>query len=64
MITILCSGSRGDVQPYIALALELQKLGKPVRIASNKIFESFVRSHGLDSSRSTWTMNQPTLIQL
>lgn len=48
MITILCSGSRGDVQPYLALALELQKLGKPVRIASNNIFESFVRGYGLD----------------
>jgi hypothetical protein len=28
MITILCSGSRGDFQPYIALALELKNLGK------------------------------------
>lgn len=28
MITILCSGSRGDSQPYIALAMELKRLGK------------------------------------
>lgn len=48
MITILCSGTRGDVQPYIALGLELQKLGKSVRIATNTIFESFVRGYGLD----------------
>ncbi|WP_185806789.1 glycosyltransferase [Bacillus salinus] len=32
MITILCAGSRGDFQPYIALAQELKKLGKKVRI--------------------------------
>ena len=48
MISILCSGSRGDVQPYLALALELQKLGNPVRIVSNKNFESFVRGYGVD----------------
>jgi sterol 3beta-glucosyltransferase len=48
VITILCSGTRGDVQPYLALALELLKLGKPVRIVSNKNFESFVRGYGVD----------------
>lgn len=37
MITILCSGSRGDFQPYIALAMELKKLGK-------KELESFLSS--------------------
>ena len=48
MITILCSGSRGDVQPYIALAQELKKLGLPVRIASGRTFESFIRGYGID----------------
>lgn len=48
MITILCSGSRGDFQPYIALALELQKLGKDVRITGSKNFENFIRSYGID----------------
>lgn len=48
MITILCSGSRGDFQPYIALAIELKKLGKDVRIVGMRSFESFVRSHGID----------------
>jgi len=33
MITILCSGSRGDFQPYIALAMELKKLGMPSVLA-------------------------------
>jgi len=48
MITILCSGSRGDFQPYIALAQELQKLGKSVRIAGGKSFEDFIKSYGID----------------
>ncbi|MBC7960186.1 MAG: glycosyltransferase, partial [Vallitaleaceae bacterium] len=48
MITILCAGSRGDFQPYIALAQQLQKLGKDVRITGSKSFESFIRSYGID----------------
>ncbi len=48
MITILCSGSRGDFQPYIALARELQKLGKSVRIAGGKSFEDFIKGYGID----------------
>ena len=48
MITILCAGSRGDFQPYIALAQQLKKLGKDVRITGSKSFEDFVRSYGID----------------
>ena len=48
MITILCSGSRGDFQPYIALAQQLKKLGKDVRIAGSKSFEGFIRGYGID----------------
>ncbi len=48
MITILCAGSRGDIQPYIALALQLKKLGKQVRIAAGASFESFIRGYGVD----------------
>jgi len=48
MITILCAGSRGDFQPYIALAQQLKKLGKDVRITGSKSFESFIRSYGID----------------
>lgn len=36
-------GSRGDVQPYLAAALELIKTyGHRVRIATHDVFESFV----------------------
>jgi sterol 3beta-glucosyltransferase len=48
MITILCSGSRGDFQPYIALAIELKKLGKNVRITGGRSFESFIGSYDID----------------
>lgn len=48
MITILCAGSRGDVQPYLALAVALKKLGKEVRIANTRNHESLVRSYGIN----------------
>ena len=32
-ITLLTYGSRGDVQPFLALALGLQKAGHTVRLA-------------------------------
>ena len=48
MITILCTGSRGDFQPYIALAQQIQKLGKAVRITGGKSFEDFIKGYGVD----------------
>jgi UDP:flavonoid glycosyltransferase YjiC (YdhE family) len=47
-ITILAVGSRGDVQPYCALALGLQLAGYQVRIATHYNFEDFVRNQGLE----------------
>jgi sterol 3beta-glucosyltransferase len=48
MITILCAGSRGDFQPYIALAQQLKALGKAVRIVGNRSFASFVQHYGIE----------------
>lgn len=48
MITILCAGSRGDVQPYLALAIALKKLDKQVRIAITRNYKDLVRSYGID----------------
>jgi sterol 3beta-glucosyltransferase len=48
MITILCAGSRGDVQPYLALAIEIKRLGKDVRIAAPLQFEAMVHNYGID----------------
>jgi len=47
-ITVNTFGSRGDIQPYIALSLGLQQAGHTVRIVTHQIFESFVKEHGLD----------------
>lgn len=43
--TLLTIGSRGDVQPYIALAKALMKEGHRVTIATHKEFESWVQGH-------------------
>lgn len=48
-ITVNTLGTRGDVQPYIALSLGLQQAGHSVRILTHQIFEDFVKEHGLDA---------------
>lgn len=47
-ITILAYGSRGDVQPYIALGLGLKQAGHTVRVAAPEMFRSFVTDHNLE----------------
>jgi sterol 3beta-glucosyltransferase len=46
-ITILTYGSRGDVQPFIALARGLQKNGHQVKLAAPHRFVDFVAAHGV-----------------
>jgi len=46
-ILIATVGSRGDVQPYIALALGLRKAGHDVTIAACARFASWITEHGL-----------------
>ncbi|KAL9003772.1 MAG: hypothetical protein Q9188_003377 [Gyalolechia gomerana] len=47
-ITCLTIGSRGDVQPYIALCKGLLAEGHRPRIATHREFEFWVRQHGID----------------
>ncbi|RDL41346.1 Uncharacterized protein BP5553_01325 [Venustampulla echinocandica] len=47
-IVIQVVGSRGDVQPFVALGKELQRAGHKIRLATHGVFESFVREAGLD----------------
>ncbi|KZO92404.1 glycosyltransferase family 1 protein [Calocera viscosa TUFC12733] len=47
-IVIMIVGSRGDVQPYVALAQGLMKAGHRVRIATHATFEDFVRDAGVE----------------
>jgi sterol 3beta-glucosyltransferase len=44
-IAILTYGSRGDVQPFLALAVRLQKAGHIVTLAAPYLFEDFVRQY-------------------
>ena len=46
-IAITTVGTRGDLQPYIALGLGLKKSGHEVLIVSAKNEETFVRNYGL-----------------
>jgi sterol 3beta-glucosyltransferase len=47
-IAIIALGSRGDVQPYIALGRGLKQVGYTVRLATHENFEGLVSSHGLE----------------
>ncbi len=46
-ICILSVGTRGDVQPYIALGRGLQVAGHQVQLATTGMFEPAVRGYGL-----------------
>ena len=47
-ITVLGVGSRGDTQPYIALALGLQKAGHTINFVASDDFADFVSNYGLN----------------
>ena len=46
-VLILTYGSRGDVQPYVALGKGLQAKGHEVTLATSERFSAFVGEHGL-----------------
>ncbi len=48
-ITMLTYGSRGDVQPFVALALGLQQRGHIVKLAAPHKFDGFIKSYGISS---------------
>lgn len=47
-VTIATGGSRGDVQPYLALGKRLREEGAEVRVATDSAFEGFVAEAGLE----------------
>lgn len=47
-ILILTLGSRGDVQPFVALGIGLKQIGHEVTICTASTFENFITSHGLN----------------
>lgn len=47
-ICIMVVGTRGDVQPFIALGRGLKEYGHRIRIASHSVYRDFVLSSGLE----------------
>ena len=47
-IAIATIGTQGDVQPYLSLALALQKQGYSVVLGAPSDFEQFITSHGVE----------------
>lgn len=46
-ITLVTTGSRGDIQPFIALGLGLAESDHGVTVATNPLYEDWVRENGL-----------------
>ena len=47
-ITILTTGSRGDIQPFIALGRGLKQAGYHVKIATHDTFQGMAQQYGLE----------------
>ncbi len=47
-IAICAIGSRGDVQPNVALAMGLKAAGHDVRVFTHRLYEDLVRDHGIE----------------
>ncbi|GAB1539905.1 glycosyltransferase [Scytonema sp. NUACC21] len=47
-ITIVTWGSAGDIVPYIALSLGLQRAGHTVQLATNNLHQEIVSSYGIN----------------
>lgn len=58
-IFILTVGSRGDVQPYVALGKGLQQAGHEVTLCTSSSFAEFVEAHGV-----TYAYMNDEIIQL
>jgi UDP:flavonoid glycosyltransferase YjiC (YdhE family) len=47
-VTIIGAGSRGDVQPYVALGKGLKDAGHTVRVLASQDFQNLITTHGLE----------------
>ena len=47
-ITVFAAGSRGDIQPCVALSQALQQAGYQVRLAAPEDFAGFIQEYGVD----------------
>lgn len=53
-ITVLATGSRGDVQPFIALAYALSQAGHAICFVSNAIHAQLINRYGLECRAIAW----------
>lgn len=47
-IAVIALGSRGDVQPYIALSKRLRQTGHVVRVVTHENYKALTEAHGLE----------------
>lgn len=47
-ICLIALGTRGDVQPYVALGAGLKRAGHTVRLVTHENYETLVRTYGLE----------------
>ena len=47
-VTIITIGSRGDVQPFLALAIGLKHAGHQIKLATYESFAPWIRSYGIE----------------
>lgn len=57
-ITILTIGTRGDVQPMVALGVGLRAAGHQVKVATHLNYEALVRSYQLDYAPVSGNVNE------
>ena len=55
-ITMIASGTRGDVQPAIALGMALRSAGYAVRLVASRGMRDWIEDHGLEAAPSTVDM--------
>jgi sterol 3beta-glucosyltransferase len=63
-IAVVTAGTRGDVQPYVAVAKELLRLGHDVTFATHDEFAPLVRSHGLEHRTIRGSFRELTATEL
>ncbi|MEK7327332.1 MAG: glycosyltransferase, partial [Chloroflexota bacterium] len=60
-IVITSHGTRGDVQPYLALAVGLQQAGHQVTLATSANYAEWIQSHGVQAHPTQFNVQEFTL---
>jgi sterol 3beta-glucosyltransferase len=57
-ILISSFGARGDVQPYLALAVGLQQVGHSVTLATSATFSEWIQSYGVQTQPTCFNLQE------